>query len=135
LLCGSKAAIESALPYRQLLGGGMRQAGVMAAAGIVALEDGIDRLAEDHANAKKLASGMADRFPGCCDPHAVETNLFYFKVSALNTTGERLSSLLAQEGILTFPGDPLMRISTHCMITAQDIDRVLDTLDHLPLKE
>lgn len=135
LLCGSKTAIGKALPYRQLLGGGMRQAGVMAAAGIVALEEGIDRLAEDHANAKKLASGMAERFPGCCDPAGVETNLFYVQTPALGTTGSRLSTLLAREGILTFPADPLMRFSTHCMVTSQDIDRVLATLDRLPLGE
>jgi threonine aldolase len=129
LICGSEAHIEQAIRDRQLLGGGMRQAGVMAAAGIVALETGIDRLAEDHANAKKLALGLAERFPGCCDPDSVETNLIYFTLASLGASGQELSDYLAKEGIITFPREPRMRFVTHRMITSEDIDTVLNAFD------
>jgi threonine aldolase len=132
LLCGSKELIERAITFRQMLGGGMRQAGVMAAAGVVALETGIGRLAEDHANAKKLALGLAERFPGCCNPDIVETNLFHVDVRAFGVTRQVLADYLAKEGILIFGGaDQCMRLSTHCMITSEDIDTVLKAFDGL----
>jgi threonine aldolase len=132
LLCGSKELIERAISFRQMLGGGMRQAGVMAAAGIVALETGIDRLAEDHANAKKLALGLAERFPGCCNPDIVETNLFHVDVRAFGVTRPELAAYLAKQSILIFGGpDPRIRLSTHCMITSEDIDKVLRAFDGL----
>ena len=126
LLCGSAGLIERAIPFRQMLGGGMRQAGVMAAAGIVALESGIDRLAEDHANARKLAQGLAELFPGCCNPDDVETNLFHISVAALGVGGQDLADYLAREGILVFAGEPRMRLATHRMVTSSDMDRVLE---------
>jgi threonine aldolase len=132
LLCGSAALVDRAIPYRQMLGGGMRQAGVMAAAGIVALETGIDRLAEDHANAKKLAAGLAEQFPGCCDPDEVETNLFHIEVRKLGVSGQALAEYLASEGILVFAGEPRIRFATHCMVTPDDIDRVLAVFSRLP---
>jgi threonine aldolase len=131
LLCGSKEMVDKAIKFRQLLGGGMRQAGVMAAAGIVALETGIDRLAEDHANAKRLAYGLAERFPGCCDPQMVETNLFHIRVASFGMSGDALADYLAKQSILIFAGEPDIRLSTHCMITSQDIDRVLKAFDNL----
>jgi threonine aldolase len=131
LLCGTKEAIEQAIKFRQLLGGGMRQAGVMAAAGIVALQTGIERLAEDHQNARKLACGLADRFPGCCDPEIVETNLFHVRVKAFGISGQQLADYLSGSGILVFAGDPLMRFATHNMVTANDVDRVLQVFDDL----
>lgn len=134
LLCGSKEMVEKAIKFRQLLGGGMRQAGVMAAAGIVALETGIERLAEDHANAKKLACGLAERFPDCCDPQRVETNLFHIRVASFGMSGDALADYLANQGILVFAGDPTMRLATHCMITAKDIDIVLEAFDRLRTK-
>ncbi|MBN1317654.1 MAG: threonine aldolase family protein [Anaerolineales bacterium] len=132
LLCGRKQLVETAISYRQLLGGGMRQAGIMAAAGIIALETGIDRLAEDHANAKKLASGLAERFPGSCNPDIVETNLFHIDVNALGVTRPFLADYLAKEGIRIFSSqDPHMRLSTHIGITSQDIDYVLEVFGKL----
>jgi threonine aldolase len=131
LLCGSKELVERAITFRQLLGGGMRQAGVMAAAGIVALETGIDRLAEDHDNAKRLARGLAERFPGCCQPEMVETNLFHITVVALGVRGQELAEALAREGILVFAGEPRMRFATHRMVTSGDISRVLQAFDRL----
>ena len=132
LFCGDQDRIERAISFRQMLGGGMRQAGVMAAAGIVALKTGIDRLAEDHANAKALAVGLAELFPGCCDPDIVETNLFHIRVAALGTSAQGLVEYLAQEGILVFPGEPRMRLATHRMVTSEDIDQVLAAFSRLP---
>jgi threonine aldolase len=129
LFCGAKAHVELARTARQMLGGGMRQAGVIAAAGVVALETGIDRLAEDHANAKKLALGLAEMFPGCCDPDIVETNLFHITPATLGLSGAELSDLLGQHGIRTFAGDPRMRFSTHRDVTSEDIDRVLEVFN------
>jgi len=132
LLCADKERIERAISFRQMLGGGMRQAGVMAAAGVVALETGIERLAEDHANAKKLALGLAERFPGCCDPDIVETNLFHVDVRSFGVTRTDLAAYLATKGILIFGGsNPRMRLSTHNMISSEDIDTVLRAFDGL----
>lgn len=131
LLCGAKEMVERAIKFRQLLGGGMRQAGVMAAAGIVALRTGIDRLGEDHANAKKLACGLEDRFPGCCDSTSVETNLFHVQVASFGMNGDELAAYLARHGVLVFPGHQTMRLATHCMITTRDIDIVLGVFDRL----
>jgi threonine aldolase len=132
LLCADKERIERAVSFRQLLGGGMRQAGVIAAAGVVALETGIERLAEDHANAKRLALGLAERFPGCCNPDIVETNLFHVDVRAFGVTRMELAAYLATQGVVIFGGsDPRMRLSTHNMITSEDIDTVLRAFDGL----
>jgi threonine aldolase len=81
VICGSRDFIAQARRYRKMLGGGMRQAGVLAAAGIVALEKMIDRLAEDHANARRLAEGLAD-IPGVTvDLDRVQTNLIFLNVT------------------------------------------------------
>jgi len=132
LLCGTRQHIQRAITFRQMLGGGMRQAGIMAAAGIVALQTGIDRLAEDHANARRLAQGLAELAPGCCDPAAVQTNLFHIRVAAFGMGGQQLADTLAGEGILVFAGDPVMRLATHRMVSAGDIDRVLAVFARLP---
>lgn len=125
VLCGSRDIIDRAIHFRQLLGGGMRQAGVMAAAGLVAMESGIERLAEDHANAKKLAVGLADRFPGSCDPDLVETNLLFINVGAFGMSGQALAEFLHSQGILIFAGEARIRLATHLDVSAADIERVL----------
>jgi threonine aldolase len=131
LLCGTRQHIERAIKFRQLLGGGMRQAGVMAAAGIVALESGLARLGEDHENAKALANGLAELFPGSCDPDAVETNLFFIETSAFGMSGLEVKHYLEKEGILVFPGDPTMRLATNRMVNKEDIDFVLNAFSRL----
>jgi threonine aldolase len=83
VLCGSRDLVERARSTRHRLGGGMRQAGVLAAAGIVALETMVDRLADDHARARVLADALADRFPGSVDPTTVETNIVCAELSAM----------------------------------------------------
>lgn len=131
LLCGTQQHIKQAIKFRQLLGGGMRQAGVMAAAGIVALEAGLARLGQDHENARALANGLADLFPGSCEPEIVETNLFFINVPAFGVSGSELKHYLEKQGILVFPGDPTMRIATNCMVNKEDIDFVLNAFSRL----
>ena len=86
VLCGSAAFIEKARAYRRMVGGGMRQAGVMAAAGIVALETMVDRLADDHRRAKRLAEGLHAIDPQLSDPRQVETNIVMIELG--HTTGD-----------------------------------------------
>ena len=131
LLTGPKDFIDRARMVRRALGGTLRQAGIIAAPGLVALRTGIPRLAEDHANAKKLALGLAERFPGSCDPGIVETNLFHINVAALGLSGQQIADRLRREGLLVFAGEPRMRLATHCMITAEDIDEALEAFGRL----
>ena len=86
MLCGSAAFIEKARAYRRMVGGGMRQAGVMAAAGIVALESMVDRLADDHRRSKRLAEGLHAIDPQLSDPREVESNIVMIEVG--HTTGD-----------------------------------------------
>ena len=75
VLCGSRAVITEAREHRARFGGGMRQAGVIAAAGVVALETMVERLADDHARARRLADAMVERWPGSVDPAVIRTNI------------------------------------------------------------
>ena len=128
LLCGSKDFIDQARFWRETVGGGMRQVGVIAAAGIVALDSMIDRLAEDHANARRLAQGLAG-IPGLeIDPDRYPTNMVYFRVTAASP--DVLSRKLEERGVKG--GDPSLRtwrFVTHHGITADDIDYALDTVE------
>jgi threonine aldolase len=134
MLCGKKEQIRRAISFRQMLGGGMRQAGIMAAAGIVALETGIDRLAEDHANAKKLAIGLANQYPGLCDVGKVETNMIFIDIGKFGICGQELAEKLGREGILVFPGISRIRLVTHRMISSEDIDYVLAAFSRILAK-
>ncbi len=125
LLCGSADFIAEARRWRKVVGGGMRQCGVLAAAGIVALEEMVDRLAEDHANARRLAEGIAD-LPGIeIDPATVQTNLVYFAVSG-RISAPQLVTALSERGILVLALDPThIRAVTHYGIDAADIEKTI----------
>ena len=124
LVCGSGEFISKARRIRKMLGGGMRQAGVIAAAGIVALEKMVDRLNEDHINAKKLAVGLS-KIPNIgIDVDKVQTNILYFEIK--NVPELKLANLLEDKGIKLYPRKPKWRIVTHSGITRTDIDFVLD---------
>ena len=143
VVVGSARFVARARRARKLLGGGMRQVGVLAAAGLVALDDGPDgtiaRLAEDHANARRLAEGLSRldgvRSPGGIaqpgdgplDPSRAVTNFVLFRVD-----GDRSSFLAALEarGVLLVPyANGSLRAVTHLGITAADVDRVVETID------
>jgi threonine aldolase len=128
LLCGSRAFIEQARRWRKMLGGGMRQAGIIAAAGIVALETMVERMAEDHANARKLALGLS-KVPGVViDPDSLPTNLVFFTVPEGSSL--ELARSLDEQGIKVGPReDSMWRMVTHYGINSADIDYTLDVIE------
>jgi threonine aldolase len=126
MVCGPTEFIEQARRHRKLLGGGMRQAGVLAAAGIVALESMIDRLSADHANARRLAEGLS-RLPGILlDPDRVPTNIVIFKTAAhAPSPVELVAGLEARDVKVGAIGGRRLRAVTHCGIDSEDVDRAL----------
>lgn len=127
VVVGDAAFIRRARRMRKQVGGGMRQAGVMAAAGIVALTTMFDRLAEDHANAKLLANGL-QRLEGVdLDPATVETNLVYFKVTRPELTAAELVGALKERGVLVGAvGAQSVRAVINHHVTSADVETVLD---------
>jgi threonine aldolase len=126
VLCGPRNVIREAREHRQRLGGGMRQAGVIAAAGLVALDTMIDRLADDHRRARRLAEAIAERWPGSVAPEAVETNMV---CAAADRLPRGLLDRLAGEGIRAGTIDTrTVRFATHKDVDDADIERVLKTL-------
>ena len=128
LVCGSQEVIDQARKNRKIVGGGMRQAGIIAAAGVVALETMVDRLAEDHANAKRLAKGLA-RMPGLSfDPDAIQTNIVIFEVT--DRPAPQLIDSLKDGGVLTtYTGGRRVRMVTHYGIGPEDIDEALNVTE------
>jgi threonine aldolase len=125
VLAGDSAFIAEARRLKILFGGAWRQAGIMAAAGLIALADGPQRLPEDHANARALAGGVADLLPGSVDPDGVETNIVFADVSATGHNAQEWASLLAAEGVLVTMVGGRIRMLTHVGIGAGDIQAAL----------
>jgi threonine aldolase len=127
LLVGDEQAIEQGRLYRKRLGGGMRQAGVLAAAGLLALEDSPARLIEDHRNAHYLASRLAE-IPGIkIDPSRVQTNILLFDISGLGVTTSEFSGDLRARGILANGiSDTHMRMVTHVDVAREQCERAAD---------
>lgn len=122
LLCGSSHLVEIARRWRKMLGGGMRQAGVLAAAGIVALSGHVERLAEDHANARQLALGLSQIKGVQVDPARVQTNMVFVRVAEKDAAP--LAGFLEKRGIMIF-GQPNLRLVTHLDISPGDVDTVV----------
>jgi threonine aldolase len=129
VICGSREFIARARRMRKMLGGGMRQAGIIAAAGIVAVERMIDRLAEDHANARRLAEGIAE-IPGVAtDPARVGTNILYLDLIDRRFSDEEFMNRLAEKGVrLSHTGPARFRMLTHYGIGSADIIAALGAL-------
>ena len=126
VVCGTQDFVNEARRARKLIGGGMRQAGILAAAGIVALTEMVDRLADDHANAKKLAEGLADMKGLEIDPNSIKTNIVYFETTGENLPAIELESRLKAQGIkISAFGPRRLRAVTHYHITSADIDYTL----------
>ncbi|MBM4467293.1 MAG: low-specificity L-threonine aldolase [Chloroflexi bacterium] len=126
VVCGDEEFIYQAWRNRKIVGGGMRQAGIIAAAGIVALEQMVDRLAEDHANARRLAEGLAE-IPGLAlDLDRVQTNIVIFELVSERLTPAELAAKLGERGVrlLAIEGRRL-RAVTHYGIEADDIEVAL----------
>ncbi|MGH2442030.1 MAG: beta-eliminating lyase-related protein, partial [Chloroflexota bacterium] len=125
LLCGSSAFIARALRWRKVLGGGMRQAGILAAAGIYALEHNVARLADDHANARTLAEGLAN-LPGIeTDPAAVQSNIVFFDIAGAGLPSHAFLQRLTSLGVRLAGSGNSVRAVTSSEVTAQDIDYAL----------
>jgi threonine aldolase len=121
LLCGSRDFVRAARRWRKVLGGGMRQSGLLAAAGLYALEHNVARLAEDHANAAELANALRALSDVQVDPARVQTNMVFMTPKA--GTAHALTAHLAQHGILVDPGNTI-RMVTHLDVTRADVERV-----------
>jgi threonine aldolase len=129
VVCGSKEFVLAARRARKVLGGGMRQAGVLAAAGIVALTEMVDRLAEDHANAHRLATSLAGVSGLELDPGRFKTNIVYFDVVKPGLNAAELVAALQKEGVRMLAAGPsTIRAVTHYEVTAKDIDYALDVI-------
>ncbi|GAB2648737.1 low-specificity L-threonine aldolase [Vibrio panuliri] len=126
LLLGSKEYIAKARRLRKMVGGGMRQAGILAAAGKLALTEQVVQLKQDHINAKRLAEGLS-QIPGfSVNPEFIHTNIVFTKIDeSIDVSG--LVGKLAQDGIIATAGNP-MRFVTHKDISAQDIETVLQKI-------
>jgi threonine aldolase len=132
MLVGSREFIERAVPVRRMLGGGMRQVGVLAAAGLVALEKMTARLEEDHANAQLLARGLAQIRDVKIDPERVQTNIVVFDIAGTGQTTAEFSAKLKQRGVLANGISPReMRMVTHKDISRDDTETALGAISEV----
>jgi len=132
IVVGTDEFVEKARKNRKILGGGMRQAGIIAAPGIIALEKMIDRLEEDHKNAKALAEGLAQINDITIDLKNVQTNIVHFDLSELLVTSDQFVSKLRENGVLALPQDKKrLRMVTHRGIKKEDIDKTLNIIESI----
>ena len=127
LVCGNTGFIYKVKRLRKVLGGGMRQAGILAAAGIEALETMVDQLALDHHHAKVLADGLSSVDGLHCNPEFVPTNIVYFLLERENITGQELVSVMEKNGIQFFELSPKrFRLVTHAGIEEKDVFKTIE---------
>ncbi|MEQ1763299.1 MAG: GntG family PLP-dependent aldolase [Pyrinomonadaceae bacterium] len=131
MLVGSREFIDEARSWRKRLGGGMRQAGILAAAGLIALEESPKRLHEDHANARRLAEGLAEIDGISIDPESVVTNIVIFDVSATGRTPDDICTELEKHGVLASGWDSVIRMVTHDGISHTDIGTAIDAVESM----
>jgi threonine aldolase len=123
VICGRAEFIQKARRYKRMVGGGLRQFGVVAAAGLVALDEMVDRLADDHANARYLAEGLASIRGIKADPSLVQTNILFMSPDGID--GAKLAAGLKERGVLTTGSSERIRLVTHYGIERGDIDYAL----------
>lgn len=130
LLCGSAAFIDRARAYRRMVGGNMRQAGPLAAAGLVALRSMVSRLAEDHATAKRLALGLARIDASLVDVDDVQTNLVKVQLPKDGATAAQVSQAIERRGVRVSPCDRhALRFVTHRHIDATHVDEAIQAFE------
>jgi threonine aldolase len=128
-LCGPKELIAEAVRHRKVLGGGMRQAGVLAAAALYALDNHIERLAEDHDNARRLAQGIQNIKNIRLMSEQIDTNMIFFRVDPAWGTAEDFSEKLKTQGLLMLATSPTnIRAVTHLDVNADDVDRAIEII-------
>ena len=128
MLLGGKDFIEAARVWRKRLGGGMRQVGVLAAAGLIALTESPKRLHVDHENAKRLAAGVANLTGVSIDAERVQTNIVIFDVSETGKASFEICAELKEREILAIPFGNSIRMVTHTDVSREDIDKTLQVL-------
>jgi threonine aldolase len=129
LVVGDEAAIAQARVLRKRLGGGMRQVGVIAAAGLYALEHNVDRLADDHRRARAIATTIAERAPHVVDPALVETNIVVLDLAKCRRTGMQVAAEAAERGVLMNVVSPTrVRLVTHLDVDDADCERAADVV-------
>jgi threonine aldolase len=130
IICGSREFIERARVVRKMLGGGLRQVGVLAAAGMIALEEGPAWIAEDHANARRLAQGLSKLDGIVIDADSVKTNIVIFSVGNLGLTAATFVERLAGAGVLAGAVSAHeVRFVTHHDVSGEDCEKVLQIMD------
>jgi threonine aldolase len=126
MVAGPKDFIASARRWRKMLGGGMRQAGILAAAALYALDHHVDRLAEDHENARLLARGLAEIEPLDLNADEVETNMVFFNCQRTGLTAAELEARMAREGVLIHATAPYrVRLVTHLDVSRRQVRAAL----------
>jgi len=126
LVAGSKTFIDRVHRFRKMFGGGMRQVGIIAAAGIYALDHHLERLKEDHQNAKRLALGLEELKGVSIDPEHVETNIIIFSIADPGMTALRMAEAMKRNGVLIHPiGKKQIRLVTHLDVSSEDIETAL----------
>ena len=131
MLLGKKDFIREARVWRKRLGGGMRQVGVLAAAGLVALEESPKILHIDHENAKRLAEGAANLKGVSIDPEKVVTNIVIFDVSEAQISSAEIVARLKEEGILAINFGSFIRMVTHYDVSREDIEKTISSLQEI----
>jgi threonine aldolase len=130
MLAGPRAFIARARRNRKLLGGGMRQAGILAAAGLVALRTMVDRLAEDHENARRLAVGLQDIRELTVETETIQTNIVAFDLEDSRWDAARFAGALGAAGLLcNAMGPRKIRLVTHKDVAAADVPEALDRIE------
>lgn len=131
VLVGTREFIDEARIWRKRLGGGMRQAGILAAAGLIALEESPKRLHEDHEKARILAAGIAE-IPGIAiDVETVDTNIVIFDISGTGKTLAEVQTALKQNGVLASGFGTRVRMLAHCDVSNQEIDATIGLMQRL----
>lgn len=126
LVVGDQTFVHRVRRMRKAVGGGLRQAGVLAAAGIVAVTEMVERLSDDHANARRMAEGLAQIEGITIDPAGVETNLVFFELTRTDVTPAQLVTGLTEQGIkLSATGGRRLRAVLNYHVTAEDVDQVI----------
>jgi threonine aldolase len=130
LVFGSKDFIKRVHRFRKMVGGGMRQVGFLAAAGIYALDHHINRMEEDHRKAKRMAQGLIGIKNVIIHPEEVETNILFFDVSPSERTAHEVAAALREKGVRVHPtAKTRIRCVAHLDVSFSDIDRALEVIE------
>jgi len=132
LVAGSKSFIDRVHRFRKMFGGGMRQVGIIAAAGLYALDHHLERLKQDHQNAKRLAVGLKEIKGVSLDPKHVETNIVIFDVAETGKTAHQVAEAMKHHGVLIHAfGKTQIRLVTHLDVNSEDIETALKAFEEV----